>query len=129
MIGCTPGLFFDIKNCTGEIIEIDYDICDDLLINLDYSVRKKHVQVRLENEETFEIVFSKSDLFNRGVTREDYFKTETFLSFFENITIKFPNSDSLLDKNDLNQCKIECEKKLSAYIFTLRITSRRSRTT
>jgi len=126
ILSCIPGLSFYIKNSTGEIIEIDYNICDDLLIHAIPDV-KKTVQVRLDNEETAEVIFSKPDLFNRGVTKNDYLYTETFLSFFENISIKFMNSDILLNKNDLNQCKIiEYHQKPSINIFTLVIESTRT---
>jgi hypothetical protein len=117
ILGCVPALFFDIKNSTGEIIEIDYDICDDLLIH--YINPIKNVQVKLENEDISTVKFATTDLFNRGVSAADLFYTETFLSFFENITIKFQSSGIILKKDDLNQCKIEYVKYLGGSKFIL----------
>ena len=121
VICCTPGVFFDIKNCTGETIEINYVICDDLLysgVNFDV---EKMILKKLENEETLRIIFSLSKFNNRGVTKEDYCKTETILSIFEDITIKYLENNVLFNKDDLRQFNIQYSKKITTHFFTLLI--------
>ena len=118
LTSCIPGLAFFIKNSTNEIIELNYVICDDLLYQTNF---EKAVLTTLGEEETFQVIFSNSNLSNRGVKGEDYFKTETFLSFFEDITIKYLESDILLNKDDLRQFNIQHTEKISAHFFTLLI--------
>jgi hypothetical protein len=119
LTSCIPGLAFFIKNSTNEIIELNYVICDDLLYHaIDF---EKAILKTLDEEETFRIVFSNNDLFNRGVRGEDFYKTETFLSFFEDITIKYLESGVSLNKDDIKQFNIQHTQKISAHLFTLLI--------
>lgn len=119
LISCTPGLFFIIENCFGESIEIDFSICDDLL----NPELEKEYKNKLENGETIVINFSLPNFFNRGVTKDNYLSTETFLSIFENITVKILNSDILLNKDDLSNSKIRHEKKKKAHSYILEARS------
>jgi hypothetical protein len=121
VLSCIPGTDFDIKNCTGETIEINYDICDDLLSGATDPIEKS-ITIILENEKTSKVVFLTSNFFNRGVTVDDLNYTETFLSIFENITIKFQRSGIILEKDDLNQCKIEYVRYLNGSQFILAVT-------
>jgi hypothetical protein len=115
ILGCTPGLSFYIENRTTEPIEIDFSICDDLL----GSEIEKTCHKTLENGELLTVFFAVPSFFNRGVTAADLFYTETFLSVFENITIKFQSSGIILKKDDLKQYEIEYKKEPTASIFIL----------
>jgi len=118
LASCLPSLSFKISNCTDEAIEVWYQICDDLIYP-GYD-EKTTVHTILEKEGNLRISISNSLFFNRGVEKEDYYKTETFLSLFNDITIKYLESDVLLNKDDLTQYKIKYEKiKPSAHIFYL----------
>ena len=127
LTSCIPGLSFEIKNCTGEAIEVYYEICDDLLSRISYDLVaypelfEKTVHVTLKNEENNKVYFSYTSLFNRGVSKDDLFEITTFLSFFEDITIKYLESGVFLNKDDIKQFNIQHTQKISAHIFTLLI--------
>jgi hypothetical protein len=114
-ISCTPGLFFLIENCTGDIIELDYSICDDLL---NFGIEKTN-QNLLRNNESIFINFSLPNFFNRGVAQKDYLSAEIFLSIFESIIAKY--NDDPQAEIDLSQSIIKHEKKRKSDFYILMI--------
>ena len=115
---CVPGMNFRIKNLTNEDFLIKYSICDDLLME---GFEKNNTAILSTNDE-IAIIFSWTSFNNRGIYKEDYKYTSTFLSIFEDISITFPNKNIILFKKEIEKYMIKYRKEgISSHIFTLEI--------
>jgi hypothetical protein len=113
---CTPGMFLKFKNETDEEINLKYSLCDDLISeNIG-----KTFEYTMAKDETVDVIFSWNNLWNRGVTKEDYKNKETFLTIFENIEIVKLTNNERITKENLENYDLEYIKKgISGHIFIL----------
>jgi len=119
LTNCTPGMFLQFKNMTGEYILLKYSICDDLLIGTNC---EKIFEGILNIDEIIGVEFSWNQLYNRGIKQEDYKNKETFLNIFENIEIEIMGSDIIIKKEDINNYDLTYIKRNpAAHFFILEI--------
>lgn len=120
---CTPGVYFDIINCSNDNIKVIYEIDNQLL----YDGLVSHHEVILKPNQKETIQFSWQQLLNKGVhAKKDYIEIAVYDQIFTVFDIENLRNNVHFSLKDLIQSDIYYDHTgVNSIVYLLRLFCRR----
>jgi len=117
LAGCSQGIFFELKNDTQAVIEVEYTVNPDLL----YEGLTPHHKVSLAPGERERVSFSWQRMLNKGYSaKKDFIDIETYKAIFDDLVVRSQSGDTIAILSDFSQEDIAYEHPfVSSVIFVL----------
>ncbi len=120
LCGCTPGVFFDIRNDTSAAIQLEYTVKQKYCLS---DLTTPHVQVVLNPGQSQRVGVSWQSLLNDGYTAaKDFIDIAAYRAIFEDLAVRSPGGDAIALLPDFRQEDIEYEHPfVSSVVYVLSI--------
>ncbi len=117
LAGCSQGIFFELKNDTQTIVEVEYAVKPDLL----YAGLTSRHTVSLAPGERERVSFSWQQMLNKGYSaKKDFIEIETYKAIFYELVVRSQSGDTIAVLSDFTQEDIAYEHPfVSSVIFVL----------
>jgi hypothetical protein len=117
LAGCSQGIFFELKNDTQAVVEVEYTVKPDLL----YEGLTSHHTVSLAPGERERVSFSWQLMLNKGYSaKKDFIEIETYKAIFDDLIVRSQSGDTIAVLSDFSQEDIAYEHPfVSSVIFVL----------
>ena len=104
--GCTPGVFFRLRNDTGTMIELTYSVRPEWLHE---GGTPRHAAV-LPPDAMETLSFSWQKMMNEGyAATKDHIDIETFKAIFDDLAVRTPDGNTVSSLSDFDQGDIVYE--------------------
>jgi hypothetical protein len=119
LTGCTPGIFFRLRNDTGAMIDVIYSVKPEWLHE---NGTPRHAAV-LPPDGLETLSFSWQKMLNAGYTaKKDHIDIETFTAIFDDLAVSTPDGKTISSLSDFTQEDIGYEYPfVSSVAFVLSI--------